>query len=247
MRSDHPAATNGVDSAVSQQSELARVLDGYLAAVEAGEAVDPEELVGRAPGNRRRLSSCLAVLRDVASRVEGSSELGVAVDPSVDTRLGDFRILRMIGRGHGDCLRGRSGLLHRRVALKVLPVRGGARSPAVAAVSDRGPGRGPVAPHEHRADLLGRLRARRALLRDAVHRGPDPGRLDRRPAPTRWAGRAPPVRRRVDRWPRRLPRAVSIQCPLLPLAPSSRGWPKAGPGEPNHPLAPSGRGWPKAG
>ena len=121
MRSDHRLATNGVDSAASQHSELARVLDGYLAAVEAGEAVDPEELVAAHPEIADRLRSCLAVLR-VAGRVEGSVDLGVAVDPAEDTRLGDFRILRMIGRGGmGIVFEAEQVSLHRRVALKVLP------------------------------------------------------------------------------------------------------------------------------
>ena len=87
MRSDHPTATNGVDVAASRQSELARVLDGYLAAVEAGEVIDPDALVAEHPEIAERLRSCLAVLR-VASRVEGSADLGAVIDPSLDTRLG---------------------------------------------------------------------------------------------------------------------------------------------------------------
>ena len=121
MRSDHPTATNGVDVAASRQSELARVLDGYLAAVEAGEVVDPDALVAEHPEIAERLRSCLAVLR-VASRVEGSADLGVAIDPALDTRLGDFRTIRMIGRGGmGIVFEAEQVSLHRRVALKVLP------------------------------------------------------------------------------------------------------------------------------
>jgi eukaryotic-like serine/threonine-protein kinase len=121
VRSEHPTATNGVDSAVAQQSELARVLDAYLAAVEAGEAIDPEALVAAHPEIADRLRSCLAVLR-VASQVEGSADLGVAIDPSVDTCLGDFRILRIIGRGGmGIVFEAEQVSLRRRVALKVLP------------------------------------------------------------------------------------------------------------------------------
>ena len=66
--------------------------------------------------------------------------------------------------------------LGRRVALKVLPVRRGARPAAAPAVPGRGPGRRLPAPHAHRAGLRRRLRAGRALLRHAVHRGPHPGR-----------------------------------------------------------------------
>ena len=121
MRSDHSTTTNGVDVAASRQSDLARVLDGYLAAIEAGEAIDPEALITAHPEIAKRLRSCLAVLR-VASRVEGSADLGVAIDPSLDTRLGDFRTIRMIGRGGmGIVFEAEQVSLHRRVALKVLP------------------------------------------------------------------------------------------------------------------------------
>ena len=60
--------------------------------------------------------------------------------------------------------------------------------------SARGAGRGPAPPHEHRAGLRGGLRAVGALLRDAVHRGPEPGGRRPRAAPAerprRAAGRA---------------------------------------------------------
>src|SRR5271157_3583372 len=98
MRTKLSAPTNGVDTEASQQSELARVLDGYLAAVEAGEVVDPEELALAHPQIAERLRACLAVLR-VASQVEGRADADAAIEPAIDTRLGDFRILRMIGRG----------------------------------------------------------------------------------------------------------------------------------------------------
>ena len=61
MRSDHPTATNGVDVAASRQSELARVLDGYLAAVEAGEVVDPDVLVAEHPEIAERESPTVYV------------------------------------------------------------------------------------------------------------------------------------------------------------------------------------------
>ena len=59
------------------------MLDGYLAAVETGEVIDPEALVAAHPEIAERLRSRPAVLR-VASRVEGSTDLGVAIDPALD-------------------------------------------------------------------------------------------------------------------------------------------------------------------
>jgi eukaryotic-like serine/threonine-protein kinase len=121
MRSRLSATTNGVDAEASQQSELARVLDGYLAAVEAGESLDPEELAAAHPQIAERLRACLAVLR-VASRVEARADAETAIEPATDTRLGDFRIIRMIGRGGmGIVFEAEQVSLRRNVALKVLP------------------------------------------------------------------------------------------------------------------------------
>ena len=121
MRSGLSSITNGLDPEASRQSELARVLDDYLAAIESGEAIDPEALIAAHPEIADRLRACLSVLR-VASRVEVGADLGAAIDPSVDARLGDFRILRMIGRGGmGIVFEAEQLSLHRRVALKVLP------------------------------------------------------------------------------------------------------------------------------
>ena len=121
MNSKFSAATNGVDPDASRQSELARVLDDYLAAVEAGEVVDPNGLAAAHPQIADRLRACLSVLR-VASRVEARADADAAIEPAVDARLGDFRILRMIGRGGmGIVFEAEQVSLRRRVALKVLP------------------------------------------------------------------------------------------------------------------------------
>ena len=121
MSSRSSPATNGVDPDASRQSELARVLDNYLAAVEAGEVVDPDALAAAHPEIAERLRACLSVLR-LASLVEARADADAAIEPAVDTRLGDFRILRMIGRGGmGIVFEAEQISLRRRVALKVLP------------------------------------------------------------------------------------------------------------------------------
>ena len=121
MKSRISALTNGVEASTSHDSELARVLDAYLAAVEAGQVVDPEMLAAGHPAIAERLRDCLRVLR-VASRVDARADADTACEAAGVTELGDFRILRMIGRGGmGIVFEAEQLSLRRRVALKVLP------------------------------------------------------------------------------------------------------------------------------
>jgi WD40 repeat protein/serine/threonine protein kinase len=116
-------STNGLDCGTSEQSELARMLDGYLAAIEAGKVVDPETIAAAHPLVADRFRACLAVLR-VASQVEGraAADADAAIEPAIETRVGDFQIQRLIGRGGmGIVFEAEQVPLHRRVALKVLP------------------------------------------------------------------------------------------------------------------------------
>jgi len=156
---------------VSERGATSRRLDRRRAcprarnlssAVERGQAVDLDHLAAGHPAIAEELRSCLEILR-LAGRVEGEAGAVPAVEGMQDrttvSMLGDFRILRQVGRGGmGVVYEAEQVSLHRQVALRCC--RSSRPSiPPIASVSDRGPGRGPVASHQHRAGLLGRLRA----------------------------------------------------------------------------------------
>ncbi len=115
------AFEDGLDS--SNDDELTRVLADYLAEVEAGKAVDPEELIAGHPAIADRLRTCLKGLHLVE---EFACSIGVGAakrESGADgPTLGDFRILRALGRGGmGVVYEAVEVSLDRRVALKVLP------------------------------------------------------------------------------------------------------------------------------
>src|SRR5262245_51063657 len=104
---------------------LDEVVTAYLRAVAAGQAPDRETLLVRHPdlaadlveffADQDRLQHVAAPLRKVARAAAGEEEL-------VAHTLGDFRILREVGRGGmGVVFEAEQISLGRRVALKVLP------------------------------------------------------------------------------------------------------------------------------
>ena len=193
-----PRSTSRTDSI---QAEL---IEQYLQRLQAGETVDSSEFAAQYPDHAEALRQLLPALQLMAElsrsavRDRSSLPLSDAISGPELGVVGDFRILREVGRGGmGVVYEAEQLSLHRRVALKVLPLAGGAGPAPAPAVPDRGPGRGAVAPHEHRADPCGRLRARGALLCDAVHRRPDPGPVDQRTEDLeQQQPLAPPVGRR---------------------------------------------------
>ena len=111
------------DGANEVEAELVRVLDAYLAEVEAGRPPDPQGLIAAHPEIADRLRDCLGVL-SLADHLADDPQDAKAADavPGPDARLGDFRLLRQIGRGGmGVVYEAEQISLHRRVALKVMP------------------------------------------------------------------------------------------------------------------------------
>ena len=106
-----PAATEDV----SVESLMAQVADEFLDRLNRGEAPSAEEYAARYPriaGFIREMFPTLAVLR----ADDGPDA------PDGPGRLGDFRIIREVGRGGmGVVYEAEQITLRRRVALKVLP------------------------------------------------------------------------------------------------------------------------------
>jgi hypothetical protein len=96
-------------------AELVRVLDEYMAVLQAGEAPDRARVLAEHPALAAQLEPCLAGI-DFIHRA--GSPTGRDTAP---TMLGEFRILREVGRGGmGVVYEAEQTSLRRRVALKVL-------------------------------------------------------------------------------------------------------------------------------
>jgi tetratricopeptide (TPR) repeat protein len=106
---------------------MARALEEYLAAVEAGTAPPREEFLARHPALADDLDACLAALHFIGRAAEGPRSVAAgAAGPEppepAPGRLGDFRLIREVGRGGmGVVYEAEQVSLGRRVALKVLP------------------------------------------------------------------------------------------------------------------------------
>ncbi len=107
----------------SQDDELTHVLADYLAEVEAGRRVDPEEWIEKHPAIAERLRTCLKGLQMVEDFAGSIAAAGIKQDCAADLpTLGDFRIVRSLARGGmGIVYEAVQASLDRRVALKVLP------------------------------------------------------------------------------------------------------------------------------
>ena len=166
---------------------LDRLVEEFAARLRRGERPSLKEYTDRYPELADEIRELFPALVQVEQAEEILPRPGRGASGptpgSAPSQVGDYRILREIGRGGmGVVYEAEQVSLGRRVALKVLPWQAGRDRHGARAVPPRGPGRGPAAPHQHRAGLRGRPGRRRPLLRDAVHPGPGPGPGHRRAA-----------------------------------------------------------------
>jgi len=107
------------DNAELRERQLQEILLHYVDAQEAGQTPDPKEFIACHPEFAAELEEYFAGLRQLDAAAAPLREL---VHPAVARQLGDFRLLREVGRGGmGIVYEAEQISLERRVALKVLP------------------------------------------------------------------------------------------------------------------------------
>ncbi len=106
---------------------LVGLVDEFSRRVENGEAVDVEAFAGLHPDHAERLRTLLPAIRGLAALGRSEAAAGAfSGDLGQGSQLGDFRILREVGRGGmGVVYEAFQASLNRTVALKVLSRSGG--------------------------------------------------------------------------------------------------------------------------
>jgi tetratricopeptide (TPR) repeat protein len=137
MMSSDGLAAGGGDNDGSQDSEVARVFDAYLAEIEAGRPADPRGLLDRHPHLAGPLRACLEVMRLTDSLVgpadlertgstttlgpDGAGEHPGPDGPARVRYFGDYLLIRELARGGmGVVHEARQLSLDRPVALKMI-------------------------------------------------------------------------------------------------------------------------------
>ncbi len=104
---------------------VAKAADEYLKAAEAGSPPEIDEFAERYPQIAAILRDVLPALAIINPSLSGNKEKPLGTDDLIDRTLGDFRLIREIGRGGmGVVYEAEQISLGRTVALKVLPFAG---------------------------------------------------------------------------------------------------------------------------
>jgi serine/threonine protein kinase len=109
-----------------EDPRVVEALDEYLAALESGRAIDRQAFLARYADVAEALAECLegmdALHQSSSARYGVTNGVSAAADWRPGTVLGDFRIVREVGRGGmGVVYEAEQISLERRIALKVLP------------------------------------------------------------------------------------------------------------------------------
>ena len=227
---------------VRDDARVIAVLETYLEAILAGNQWSRDEFLAEhseiAEARSPSVSPAWISSRARPASLPGATGFGCSTCRG-DSPLRSTRGIPDRSRGrpwwHGCCLRGRTGLAGPARCPEGATIRRGDRPQATATVSDRGPGRSPVAPPPYRADLRSWLRPRHPLLRDAIRRGTQPaGDSPRSAIDGRHTGRKRGVAarspaRRVGNAPRSLDRAhIAATSPgSVPKPPTHSSMPTA--------------------
>src|SRR5262245_40490439 len=111
------AMLNGAD----RDLRLSQVLDAYVAALRAGTAPEQSALLAQHPDLAEELRECLASLAFLRQAATPAEDGAGSSQEAAPKELGDFRLVREIGRGGmGVVYEAQQLSLGRRVALKVL-------------------------------------------------------------------------------------------------------------------------------
>src|SRR5262245_18869888 len=107
-------------------TEIAEIVERLTARIKAGERFGPDELAVEFPDHADALSRLLPTMQMLAGLSESvGREGGETVLLTPAQPLGDFRLIREVGRGGmGIVYEGEQLSLRRRVALKILPFAG---------------------------------------------------------------------------------------------------------------------------